>query len=204
MANRRWSIERVAGLYPPAIRGDAPSLLSPIPTGRNNCRDKSLDHSSFGGTCSRSLDGLLSRQPQLGGRPPPWIASNGSLFGRRLEVGARIDLEVFAVHVIPRERHGLDVLEKLNLKYGESVISERCLETGQVVFPHPDESLRAAEPLVQLWSFVKQPDDLVALGKEVGPPCTQRFRVMEAQDLDIADDQARFFDNRGKFDSAGV
>src|ERR1700751_2822698 len=90
---------------------------------------------------------LPSRQ---GNRSPPSSASSGSLFGRRSEFGARIDLKLFAIHVIPRERRGLDALEKLNLKYGESVISKRCLESGQVVFPHPDESLRAAEPRVQL------------------------------------------------------
>src|SRR5258705_2428339 len=38
------SIERVAGLYLRLIRGDGPLLLSPILTGRNNCRGKSLDH----------------------------------------------------------------------------------------------------------------------------------------------------------------
>src|SRR5262245_8968390 len=147
---------------------------------------------------SAAVSGLRSGQLQR-----RWATvfehSSRSLFGRRWEVGARIDLELFAIHVIPRERRGLDALDKLNLKYGESVISERRLEPGQVVFPHPDEPFRAAEPRAQFRRFIEQPDDLVALGKEVGPPCMQRVRIVDAQDFDVADDQARAFDRGGKF-----
>jgi hypothetical protein len=47
--------------------------------------------------------------------------------------------------------------------------------------------------------FIKQPADLIAMGQEIDSPCAQCLRVMEAQYLDIADDQARALNHGSKF-----
>src|SRR5262249_7149454 len=104
---------------------------------------------------------------------------------------SKAEIGFSAIHVISCERGGVHALEKLNLKYHEPVVSERGLESGKVVFPHPNESLGGPEPLFQMLCFFEHRDDLIAIGKEIDAPGAQRFRVVEAQHLDIADDQTR-------------
>src|SRR5262245_40390939 len=106
---------------------------------------------------------------------PPAIGLLGCLG----EPAPRGQLVFSAIHVISRERRGLEALEKLNLKHHQPVIPKRGLESGQVVFPHPNESLGGPEPLFQMRCLFEHRDDLIAIGKKIVRQACNVFSLWE-------------------------
>src|SRR5438046_2195405 len=109
-ANRKSS-----ALHPRSTRGDARSEVSPVPTAEKKRWGRRL----------RSHRSYFSMTPQI-----------AVLFGCFGEAGAQTEIGFSAINVISRKRGSFNGFEKLNLKNYESIVPERGLESGKVVFPH--------------------------------------------------------------------
>ena len=87
------------------------------------------------------------------------------------------------VHVIARQRHAVQLPRELRLKNHQTAIAECQLARGEVKFPH------AAKPLIGRPTFPS-----VTL-YEALTPMTKRFRIVQAQDFQVGDNQACTLDD---------
>jgi hypothetical protein len=87
------------------------------------------------------------------------------------------------VHVIPRRGHAVHLPRELRLKNHQTAVAECQLARGEVKFPH------AAKPLIGKATFLS-----VTL-YEALTPTTKRFRIVQAQDFHVGDNQARTLDD---------
>src|SRR5436190_21255091 len=87
------------------------------------------------------------------------------------------------VHVIPRQGHAVQLPRELRLKDHQTAVAECQLARGEVKFPH------AAKPLIGKSTFLS-----VTL-YEALTPTTKRFRIVQAQDFQVGDNQARTLDD---------
>ena len=95
--------------------------------------------------------------------------------------------------VVPRHRHDALALGELDLEIHHVLLAERHFRARQVKFPHPRKAL------------VIEPHRLFPPRHEAFAPRLQRFRVVQPQDFDVADQQARRARSRGiTSDRAGI
>jgi len=87
------------------------------------------------------------------------------------------------VHVVPRQGHAVQVPRELRLKNHQTAVAECQFARGEVKFPH------AAKPLIGKPTFLS-----VTL-YEALTPMTKRFRIVQAQDFHVGDNQARTLDD---------
>ena len=87
------------------------------------------------------------------------------------------------VHVIPRQGHAVQLPRELRLKNHQTAVAESQLARGEEKFP------RAAKPLIGKPTFPS-----VTL-YEALTPTTKRFRIVQAQDFQVGDNQARTLDD---------
>src|ERR1035437_8244426 len=110
------------------------------------------------------LRGLLRRPPQL--RMPAGLGGAQPIF--------------LAPNIVARHRDDVLAFRELYLEYHQGLFAERHFRAGEIELPHPHEA-----PIIDAL-------DLLAMRQESLAPSLQRFGVMQAQDLDIGDEQAVF------------
>src|SRR3954447_7852647 len=87
------------------------------------------------------------------------------------------------VHVISRQGNAVQLPRELRLKNHQTAVAECQLARGEVKFPH------AAKPLIGKPTFPS------VTRYEALTPTTKRFRIVQAQDFHVGDNQARTLDD---------
>ncbi len=87
------------------------------------------------------------------------------------------------VNVIPRQGHAIQLPRELRLKNHQTAVAERQFARGKVEFPH------AAKPLIV------DPAIMSVARQKALTPVTKRFSIVQAQDLQIGENQTRTLDD---------
>src|SRR4030095_16875205 len=87
------------------------------------------------------------------------------------------------VNVIPRPGHAIQLPRELRLKNHEAAVAERQFARGKVEFPH------AAKPLIV------DPAIMSVARQKALTPVTKRFSIVQAEDLQIGENQTRTLDD---------
>ncbi len=87
------------------------------------------------------------------------------------------------VHVIPRQGHAVPLPRELRLKNHQTTVAERQFARGKVEFPH------AAKPLIV------DPAIMSVARQKALTPVTKRLSMVQAQDLQIGENQTRTLDD---------
>src|SRR5215831_21160853 len=110
---------------------------------------------------------------QLGGK-------TGKLFARHawaLRAFVLDDAALGLEHVVAGNRQGAHALGELHLEHHEILMAEGRLRSGKVELPHPAEGL------------IADGCGLLPVGKEALAPGPEGLSVMQAQDLQVRDDE---------------
>ena len=99
---------------------------------------------------------------------------------------------VSARDVVAGHRHHALPLGQLHLEHHHGLLAEGHLGRGEIELPHPHEAL------------VVEPLDLLAMGEEALAPVLQRLGVVQAQDLDVGDQEPARSTAGSTSDSAGM
>ena len=102
----------------------------------------------------------------------------------RAQVDDRRRFALRLEHIVAGDRQGVDLLGQLQLEDHHVRSRKATSQSREVELPHPAEAL------------VVDRGDLGALGLEALAPVAQRLGVVQAQDLDVGDPQARLLDRR--------
>ena len=95
------------------------------------------------------------------------------------------------VHVIPRQGHAVQLSRELRLKNHQTAVAECQFTRGEVEFPH------AAKPLIVNPTILS-----LALHKAL-TPMTKRLSIVQAQDFQVGENQARTLDDRRDLRESG-
>ena len=99
---------------------------------------------------------------------------------------------LLARDIVARHRHHALPLGELDLEHHQVLLAERHFRRRQIELPHAHKA-----PVVNAL-------DLLAVGEEALAPGLQRLGVMQAQDLDVGDQQAGLLDAGSTSDSDGM
>ena len=94
---------------------------------------------------------------------------------------------LLAGDIVSRDRHHALFLAQLDLKYHVVLLAECHFGCSEIKLPHPHKTL------------IIKPCSLFAARQKAFAPCLQCLRVMQAQDLDVVDQQSRSLDGRQHF-----